>query len=61
MFVVSVIDADYRNVPDGIEIVENSWYLENDSWLSMRSSDMSQNVLVPTQSISWGAIKALCR
>jgi hypothetical protein len=52
---------DYRHVPDGIEIVEGTWTIENDYWLSLYSGDISENEVVPTKARSWGAIKALYR
>jgi len=61
LFLVINFIPDYRQVPDGIDIVEGSWFIENDNWLSLRGSDFSQNEIVPTKSSSWGAIKALYR
>ncbi len=58
---VANIITDYRLVPDGIDIVEGTWPIENSDWLSLRSIDLSQNEVVPTESSSWGAIKALYR
>jgi hypothetical protein len=53
--------SNYREAPNGINIVDGPWLLENSDWLALRSIDMSQNALVPTESTTFGAIKALYR
>jgi hypothetical protein len=50
----------YRDVPDGITIIEGSWTLENSDWLALQSVDGAACFLpesVPTQPVSWGAVK----
>jgi len=51
-------NLSFRPVPDGISVTEGSWTLENGDWLQLHSVDKSQNLVVPTESTSWGAVKA---
>jgi len=53
-----VNNLSFRPVPEGIDVTEGSWTLENGDWLQLLSADMSQNVVVPTVSSSWSAVKA---
>ena len=61
LFVIFNLTLDYRQTPNGIDVMEGSWGMANDEWLCLRSSDWSQNDVVPTKAWSWGVIKALYR
>ncbi len=55
----AVVNAlSFRDVPDGITVVEGDWPLENTDWLQLYGADRVHNEVIPVERSSWSEIKA---